>query len=103
MAKGCIEAGVCGMTTEIKTQEKDGMMEVLIDSECPHYDGLSEEIGTIDGMMTCFEKVGTGVIYEACRKTCPHGACPVPMAIMKTIEVGANMALPADVTLKLEK
>lgn len=103
MAKGYIEAGVCGMTTEIVTKDKDGQIVLEIDSDCPHYDGLSEEIGAFDGMMTCFEKVGNGLIYEACRKTCPHGACPVPMAIMKTIEVGANMALPANVLLKLEK
>ena len=54
-------------------------------------------------MMACFDKVGTGTVYEACRKTCPHGACAVPMAILKTVEVASNMALPADVTLKLEK
>ncbi|MEG2406636.1 MAG: hypothetical protein RSB05_06135, partial [Clostridiales bacterium] len=86
MAKSVIEAGVCGMTTEVKTLDKDGKMLVEIDSECPHYDGLSEEIGAIDGMMAAFDKVGTGAIYDACRKTCPHGSCPVPMGILKTVE-----------------
>ena len=103
MAKGYLEAGVYGMKTVIETKECNGKISIIIDSECPHYDGLGDTIGEIDGMMACFDKVGTGTVYEACRKTCPHGACAVPMAILKTVEVASNMALPADVTLKLEK
>lgn len=103
MAKSVIEAGVCGMETKVTTVEKDGLLAVEIESQCPHYDDLAEEIGAVDGMMAAFDKVGTGPIYEACRKTCPHGACPVPMGIIKTLEVAGGMALPADVTIKIEK
>lgn len=103
MARSIIDAGVCGMKTEVTTKDKDGQMVVEIDSDCPHYDGLSETIGEIDGMMASFDKVGTGPIYDACRKTCPHGSCAVPMGILKAVEVGAGMALPADVTIKVEK
>jgi hypothetical protein len=34
---------------------------------------------------------------------CPHAACPVPVGVVKTIEVEAKLALPADVTIKLSK
>ncbi len=103
MAKGIIEAGVCGMRTEVTTIDNGGTMKLSIDSECPHYQDLAEEIGEIDGMMAAFDKVGTGSVYEACRKSCPHGACPVPMGILKVVEVGAGMALPGDVSVKIEK
>jgi hypothetical protein len=36
-------------------------------------------------------------------KYCSHAACPVPVGIIKAIEVEAHLALPADVTIKLSK
>jgi hypothetical protein len=34
-------------------------------------------------------------------KFCSHAACPVPVGIIKAIEVESNLALPADVTIKV--
>ena len=34
---------------------------------------------------------------------CPHAACPVPVGIIKAIEVEAKLAVPADVSIKLFK
>jgi hypothetical protein len=36
-------------------------------------------------------------------KYCTHAACPVPVAIVKAIEIEAGLALPTDVTIKLSK
>jgi hypothetical protein len=36
-------------------------------------------------------------------KYCTHAACPVPVGIIKAIELEAGMTLPADVTIKLSK
>jgi len=36
-------------------------------------------------------------------KHCPHTACPVPVGIIKAIEVEAGLALPADATIRLSK
>ncbi len=103
MAKCIIEAGICGMRTEVTTRDEAGKIKLEIDTNCPHYQDLAEEIGEVDGMMAAFDKVGTGPIYGGCRQSCPHGACPVPMGIIKVVEVASGMALPADVHVKLEK
>ncbi|MCC6955902.1 MAG: hypothetical protein IT316_03850 [Anaerolineales bacterium] len=34
---------------------------------------------------------------------CNHAACPVPVGIIKAVEVESNLALPADVSIKLSK
>lgn len=103
MAKGTIEAGVCGLKTFVTVEEKDGMNYSLkVESECPAYKDLDQRLSEVS-MMAGFDPVGQGAIYEACREKCKHGACPVPMGIVKVTEVAANMALPADVSVKIEK
>lgn len=103
MAKGIIEAGICGLKTTVVVEDKDGMNYTLkVDSECGAYKDLEQRLPEVT-MMAGFDPVGSGAIYEACREKCKHGACPVPMAIIKTVEVAANMALPKEVKLTLEK
>lgn len=103
MAKATVEAGICGLVTTIRVEEKDGMAySLLVESDCPAYQNLAETLPEVT-MMACFDKIGEGAVYDACRKACLHAACPVPSAIIKTIEVAANMALPKDVKMTLEK
>lgn len=103
MAKGVIEAGVCGLKTIVNVEDKDGMNFTLsVDSQCGAYKDLSDRLPEVS-MMAGFDPIGTGAVYDACRAKCKHGACPVPSGIIKTIEVAANMALPKDVHITLEK
>ncbi len=103
MAKGTIESGICGLITTVTVEDKDGMNYTLkVDSQCGAYKDLDQRLPEV-GMMAGFDPVGTGAVYEACRVQCKHGACPVPMGIIKTIEVAANMALPKDVKVTIEK
>lgn len=103
MAKSVIEAGICGMKTNVSVEPKDGMNFTLkVDSECPAYKDLDQRLPEVS-MMAGFDPIGTGPIYEACREKCKHGACPVPMGIIKTVEVAAGMALPKDVKVTIEK
>ena len=43
------------------------------------------------------------VIHEMGIKHCTHAACPVPVSIIKAVEVEAGLALPTDVTIQLTK
>jgi len=40
---------------------------------------------------------------EACKGVIPHASCPVPAAILKALEVGVGLALPADVSVTFTK
>lgn len=104
MAKATIMSGVCGFKTEVKA-ENSGNYKILLDiqSDCPAFSELNEVLKEVDGMDTIMSKVGEGPIYDACRIDCKHSACPVPMGIIKVVEVAAGLALPRDVTVTLTK
>jgi len=34
---------------------------------------------------------------------CTHAACPVPVGIIKAVEVASGLALPKDVKIEIEK
>ncbi|KNZ41840.1 DUF6951 family protein [Acetobacterium bakii] len=104
MAKAEIFGGVCGFTTVV-TAEKSGRGNILLDiaSGCPAFKDLGDDLKEVDGMVCAFSKVGEGPIYDACRIHCKHGACPVPMGIVKAVEVAAGLALPRDATVILSK
>jgi hypothetical protein len=40
---------------------------------------------------------------EMGHKYCTHAACPVPVGIIKAIEVEAGLALPVDASIKVSK
>lgn len=104
MAKATIMSGVCGFKTEVTAEKSDGF-DILLDiqTDCPAFSELNEVLKEVDGMSCIQDKIGEGVIYEACRVTCKHSACPVPMGITKVVEVAAGLALPKDVTVTLTK
>jgi hypothetical protein len=41
--------------------------------------------------------------YFSCPKFRTHVACPVPVGIIKAVEIEAKLALPTDVVIKLSK
>ncbi|WKY44581.1 hypothetical protein Q5O14_00380 [Eubacteriaceae bacterium ES2] len=104
MAKAIIQSGVCGFKTEVTAEKADGFdVNLNIVSECPAFSDLSTELKKVDGMTCIMDKIGQGPVYEACRTNCKHSACPVPMGILKAVEVAAGLALPKDVTVSITK
>ena len=74
MARSEIYAGICGFKTEVETRMEGSKCMIQIKSTL---------------------KLGA--------KHCAHAACPVPVGILKAIEVEAGLALPADVIIKISK
>jgi hypothetical protein len=104
MIKVEVDAGVCGMMTTIKAESADMQTATLeISSDCPDIRQAAEELKEIDGMQEAFGKVGDTSAYTILRKYCKHAACPVPAAIVKAAEAACSLALPKDVTIKIEK
>jgi hypothetical protein len=48
-------------------------------------------------------KRGTPQTLQMGLKHCYHAACPVPVGIIKAIEVEAKLALPKEVLIKVSK
>lgn len=79
------------------------MVTLEIESDCPAFKDLNENLKEVDSMKAIMGKIGQGEIYETCAATCQHTACPVPMGITKAVEIAAGLALPSDVSVVLTK
>lgn len=105
MVRTTVRAGVCGFTTQINA-ESDDMQNVTfkIESDCPNIAKLAEGFPTVDG----YEEIGagfSGTIHQQVvnnLKGCCSG-CVVPSGIFKSMQVAAGLALPAPVSIDIEK
>ncbi|MBT3320001.1 MAG: hypothetical protein HN948_10425 [Clostridia bacterium] len=104
MAKINVQPGICGLVSDIEVTSDDGMTaQINVETQCPHIKTMAEQVPSVDGYTECFTKYGDGAIALAAKAHCQHGACPVPTAILKGVEVACSLALPKDVTISIEK
>jgi hypothetical protein len=103
MAKAEVMAGNCGFTTQIETKMNGKTCELQIVSECKAIKKMAEEIKQVNPYQEISFKQSIPLIHEAGVKHCTHAACPVPVSIIKAVEIEAGLALPTDVTIKLSK
>ena len=104
MAKAHINAGICGFGTTVETTANPGYkVSVNIDSECPAIRALAENLTEVDALGEISFKRGLPQTLQKGSEYCTHAACPVPVGVLKAIEVAAGLALPKDVTIKVEK
>ena len=102
MAKVEVNPGVCGMVCKVEISKKDRMnLEVKLDSKCEMVNKLGELIGEVN-LREALRPHGANIVYDKAAGTIGHVTCPIPMAILKAIEVEAGMALPRPVTLSFE-
>lgn len=99
-----VNAGICGFQSQIKVNAQDMQTaQIEFETTCPNLKPLQAELQEVDAFKECFAKVGESPVFLMAKKYCKHAACPVPTAIIKGIEVACNLALPADVEIKIEK
>jgi hypothetical protein len=76
---------------------------ISIESECDAVRHLAEALHEVDPFQEIsFRGEGPQTLKMGARH-CHHPACPVPVGIVKAIEIEAGLALPADATIKLSK
>ena len=100
MTKVEIEPGNCGYTAIVEAEMADRMCNLSIESQCPAIQKLAKELTQVNPMQEISFRRSTPAILEAGAKYCTHAACPVPVGIVKAVEVAAKLALPKDVTIK---
>ncbi|MFH1009518.1 MAG: hypothetical protein V1800_18730 [Candidatus Latescibacterota bacterium] len=103
MASATIHSGICGFTTTVRAQLDDLGCTVTIESDCESIRRLATELIQVDP----FREItfwGEGPLtLELAAKHCHHPACPVPVGIIKAIEVAAGLALPVDPVIKISR
>jgi hypothetical protein len=103
MAKAEIFAGNCGYNTEVEAAMDGKVCKLHITSECPAMQKMAEELTEVNPYEEISFRRAMPKIHEAGHKHCTHAACPVPVGIVKAVEIEAKLALPTDVTIKLSK
>ena len=74
---------------------------VSVDSDCDAIQRLGDELSEVDPFQEItFRGEGPHTLRLGA-KHCYHPACPVPVGIIKAIEIEAGLALPADAIITL--
>ena len=105
MIKVEVFSGICGFTTHIQVEEKEKYVAMCkMEGQCPNCSKVAAILseGPLNVMDELFRK-GQSKVLDACRANLPHVSCPVPAGILKALEVGVGLALPADASIKFIK
>lgn len=103
MAKAEIFAGVCGFSTVVETTLEGKVCRIALTSECEAIQRLGQALTQVSPFQEISFRRGLPQTLQAGAQYCTHAACPVPVGIIKAVEVEASLALPATVTIKLSK
>lgn len=97
MAIVVVDPGICGMTVTIevtKVGKQKGKIEIT--SECEKITKMSESLPDLS-LLDALKPHVDSAVYKYASKHHLCTSCPVPMAILKTIEVEVGLALPRPV------
>ncbi len=103
MAQAEITPGNCGFFTHVETKMEGDICKISISSDCKAIRRLAEELTEVDPYKEISFRRNMPKTIEMGVKYCTHAACPVPIGIIKAIEIEAGLALPTDVIIKLSK
>lgn len=103
MARAEIFSGICGFSTSVETSMNGSKCRVSIHSECKAIQRLAEALTEVSPFQEISHRRSTPKTLQLGAEYCTHAACPVPVGIIKAVEIEAGLALPADVSIKLSK
>ena len=103
MARAEIHSGICGFTTVVEATMNGKVCNLAIESDCKTIQKLARDLTQVNPLQEISFRQSVPQTIQLGMQHCPHAACPVPVGIIKAIEVEAQLALPADVTIKLSK
>ena len=94
--------GDCGFHTVIEVNRLSvRKVKVNINSECKMLKEMGNRLRELD-WRRALKPIPTSPVHDSAFRCVRHVACPVPIAILKAIEVEVGMALPKDITIRFE-
>ena len=95
-----VDAGSCGFITKIEVFKVDArLVKVVVSSDCEMITEWGEELISLDWGQ-CLTNFVDSPVFQCSSKHIGHVACPIPVALIKAMEVEAGLALPANVTIR---
>ncbi len=102
--KVTVEPGICGFSCEIRARREGSRSARLeIHSECEHIQYLATLLDDVITVKELFSPLSRNRIYSSVERAGCHLSCPIPAGIIKACEVAMDLALPKDVTIRIEK
>lgn len=101
MAQAEVFSGACAFTTVIRATMEGAVCKLAIKSECQAIQRLADALTEVNPYREISFRRGMPQTLAAGAKYCNHPACPVPVGIIKAVELEAKLNLPRDVTIKL--
>lgn len=99
MAKAEINSGICGFSAIVTVNQDGSKCPVSIESDCDAIQRLGEELTEVDPYQEITFRGEGPRSLQLGAKHCYHTACPVPVGIIKAVEVAAGLALPAGASI----
>jgi hypothetical protein len=103
LSKAEIHSGVCGFTTVVEAKTDGEKVNLTITSDCQAIQRLGKELTQVNPFQEISARRAVPQTLQMGMKFCTHTACPVPVGIIKAVEVEAGLALPADVSIKISR
>ena len=103
MTKAKINAGICGFDTTVEASMNGSGCMVRVKSQCRAIQKLAEKLDYVDPFQEITFRHDGPLTLSMAKQYCSHTACPVPVGIIKAVEVEAGLALPAEASIKLFK
>lgn len=104
MTNAKIDAGICGFHTNVEAEALENYrVKLTIKSECPDIQNLAENLKEVNAFREISFRQGIPETLQKGQEYCAHASCPVPVGIIKAIEVAAGLALPQNATIEIEK
>jgi hypothetical protein len=102
MTRATVNPGICGMNATIEVSKVSKReVRVKIASDCKRVIKISERLEQVNLLNALAVQVDSQV-YRYASQCSLCASCPMPMAILKTIEVEAEIALPCPVLVQFE-
>ena len=103
MARAEIVAGNCGFGTVVETKMDGATVQIKIESECKAVQKLAAALTEVSPYQEISFRGEGPKTLRLGAEYCTHAACPVPVGIIKAIEIEAGLALPTEAVIKLSK
>ena len=104
MAIVTVNCGNCKFTARIEAMPNaEGNLRVRIASDCPRVGEFAQAVAALSATCAAGWKCADFFVYQPAAKANLHPACPVPVAVLKALEVAAGMALPQHVVIRFEE
>jgi hypothetical protein len=99
-SKAEILAGNCGFNTQVEANMDGNHCNLNITSQCASIQRMATELIQVIPYQEISFRWGMPLIHDMGVKYCSHAGCPVPVGIIKVVEIEAGLTLPTDVIIR---